>query len=512
MTYSNNKDKSLKNKNKNTPDINPMLYGKVPPQAVEIEEVVLGAIMLEKDAIDVVSSTLPMDAFYSESNRLIYKAIISLHKKSHAIDILTVIEEMKREGDLEKIESGSYYITRLTNNVTSSANIENHSRIILEKYLLREQIRICGEALTDAYEPGADAFDCLDLINSRLTDLSIQKSGRTVTTIDTLLVNSVKRIEELRRNKEEITGVPSGFLDIDRVTFGWQATDLIIIAARPSVGKTAFALNLARNAALNHIKPAPVAVFSLEMSSSQLVNRILSAESEIWLDKINRGKLEEVDMKKLYVNGIQRLAGAPIYIDDTPAMNLFELRAKCRRLKVANNIGLIIIDYLQLMSGAGENRSNNRQEIISEISRGLKSLAKELCVPIIALSQLSREIEKRTDPRPQLSDLRESGAIEQDADMVIFGWREDYGKTDEEKDPALSGVVTWRIAKHRNGSLEEIPMRCDLAIQKFFTVEKFEAYQSGRGNLISMQQAMNNSSMLYLKTKTPTGTEDGDYF
>jgi replicative DNA helicase len=243
-----------------------------------------------------------------------------------------------------------------------------------------------------------------------------------------VLVKTIQRIEDLRHRNEDITGVPSGFPSLDRVTYGWQNTDLIILAARPAVGKTALALNLARNAALHPSKPTPVAVFSLEMSAGQLVQRILSAESEIWLEKISRGKMEEHEMKQLYQKGIQRLAQAPIFVDDTAALNIFELRAKCRRLKNLNNIGLIIIDYLQLMSGTGENRNGNREQEISTISRGLKALAKELQVPIIALSQLSREVEKRKDGNkmPQLSDLRESGAIEQDADMVCFIYRPEY--------------------------------------------------------------------------------------
>jgi replicative DNA helicase len=269
-----------------------------------------------------------------------------------------------------------------------------------------------------------------------------------------------------------VTGVPSGYSTLDRVTYGWQSTDLIILAARPAVGKTAFALNLARNAAMHGGKPTPVAVFSLEMSAGQLVQRILAAESEIWLEKIARGKLEEHEMKQLYARGIQKLAQAPIFIDDTPALNIFELRAKCRRLKNKHNIGLIIIDYLQLMSGTGENRNSNREQEISNISRNLKALAKELSVPIIALSQLSREVEKRS-PRdgtkmPQLSDLRESGAIEQDADLVMFLYRpEYYDITTNEMGENTRGETIVRIAKHRNGMLETIKLKALLHIQKF---------------------------------------------
>jgi replicative DNA helicase len=512
MTYSKNNSKNLNGKKQNTEaDFSQLPYGYVPPKAEEIEEAILGAVMLEKDAIDTVMATLPVEAFYVDKHQSIYKAMLSLSKKSQPIDTLTVSEELKATVGLESI-GGIFSLVKLTNSVVSSAHIEQHCRIVFEKYLLRQQIRICTEGLAAAFTPGADAFESLDTLNGRLTDLSLEKSARDVSTIDSVLVQNIQKIEELRTKKEDITGVPSGFIDLDRITFGWQDTDLIILAARPSVGKTAFALNLARNAALHPFKPTPVAIFSLEMSNSQLVNRILSAESEIWLDKINRGKLDDQDMKRLYANGITKLANAPIFIDDTPALNIFELRAKCRRLKNKNKIGLIVIDYLQLMSGTGE-RGTTREQVISEISRNLKALAKELRVPVIALSQLSRKVEERADPRPQLSDLRESGAIEQDADMVIFMWREDYGKTDEEKDPMLSGVTTLRIAKHRNGALEEVPMRSDLSIQKFFTVDGFQSYQSGRGNLVSFQQALENGSKLYLAHNSkPTGTNDEDPF
>jgi replicative DNA helicase len=290
-----------------------------------------------------------------------------------------------------------------------------------------------------------------------------------------VLVKTVQRIEDMRHRNEDITGVPTGFASMDRVTYGWQNTDLIILAARPAVGKTAFALNLARNAALHSSKPTPIAFFSLEMSAGQLVQRILSAESEIWLEKIARGKMEDHEMKQLYAKGIQKLAQAQIFIDDTAALNIFELRAKCRRLKNKHNIGLIIIDYLQLMSGAAEGRNTNREQEISQISRNLKQLAKELQVPIIALSQLSRAVETRKEGNkmPQLSDLRESGAIEQDADMVMFLYRpEYYDITANEMGESNKGETHVRIAKHRNGSLETIKLKALLHIQKFVEMDE----------------------------------------
>jgi replicative DNA helicase len=365
---------------------------------------------------------------------------------------------------------GPYYVTRLTNAVVSAANIEAHARIILQKFIQRELIRISGEIITDSYEDSTDVFDLLDDAESKLFEITNNHLRKNFDTIDQVLVKTIQRIEDLRHKDDDISGVPSGFASLDRITYGWQPTDLIILAARPSVGKTAFALNLARHAALHPTKPVPIAFFSLEMSASQLVQRILSAESEIWLEKISRGKLEEHEMKQLYAKGIQRLAQAPIFIDDSAALNIFELRAKCRRLKNKHNVGLILIDYLQLMSGTGDNRNGNREQEISKISRDLKGLAKELQVPIIALSQLSREVEKRKEGNkmPQLSDLRESGAIEQDADMVMFLYRPEYYDINaNEFGESNKGETHVRIAKHRNGSLETIKLRALLHIQKF---------------------------------------------
>jgi replicative DNA helicase len=461
-----NRDK--KNRRKTSPDLSTMIYGKVPPQAKELEEAVLGAIMLEKGAFDAVIEILKPECFYVDSHQRIFRAMQSLANKSQPIDILTVVEELRSREELDLV-GGPYYVTKLTNAVVSSANIEAHSRIVLQKFIQRELIRISGEIISDAYEDSTDVFDLLDQAESKIYEVTSTHLRNNYETIDSVLVKTIQRIEDLRHKNEDVTGVPSGFPSLDKVTYGWQSTDLIILAARPAVGKTAFALNLARNAALHPTKATPVALFSLEMSAGQLVQRILSAESEIWLEKISRGKMEEHEMKQLYARGIQRLAQAPIFIDDTAALNIFELRAKCRRLKNANNIGLIIIDYLQLMSGTGERNSNREQEI-STISRSLKGLAKELQVPIIALSQLSREVEKRKDGNkmPQLSDLRESGAIEQDADMVMFLYRpEYYDITQDEMGDNNRGETHVRIAKHRNGSLETIKLRALLHIQKF---------------------------------------------
>ena len=467
-----NINKDRQRKRKSAVELGTMVYGKVPPQAKELEEAVLGAIMLERGAFDVVVEILKPGCFYVEAHQRIFSAMQSLANKSQPIDLLTVAEELRTKEELDLV-GGAYYLTRLTNAVVSSANIEAHARIILQKFIQRELIRVSGEIINDAFEDATDVFDLLDDAESKLYEITNNNLRKNFETIDSVLVNTIKRIEDLRNKNEDLTGVTSGFPSLDRVTYGWQKTDLIILAARPAVGKTAFALNLARNAAMLPGKSTPVAFFSLEMSASQLVQRILAAESEIWLEKISRGKMEEHEMKQLYARGVQRLSQAPLFIDDTPALNIFELRAKCRRLKNKHDIGMVIIDYLQLMSGTGDGRNSNREQEISNISRNLKALAKELGIPIIALSQLSRAVETRGAGKdgtkmPQLSDLRESGAIEQDADMVMFLYRpEYYDITSNEMGENNRGETHVRIAKHRNGSLETIKLRALLNIQKF---------------------------------------------
>jgi len=465
-----NKDRKQQ-KRRPSVDLSTMVYGKIPPQAKDLEEAVLGAVMLEKNAFDVVIEILKAECFYVEAHQRIFKAMQSLANKSQPIDILTVAEELRSRSELDVV-GGAYYVTKLTNSVVSAAHIEAHARIILQKFIQRELIRISGEIIGDAYEDSTDVFDLLDDAESKLFEITNNHLRKNFETIDSVLVKTIQRIEDLRHKNEDVTGVPSGFSGLDKVTYGWQNTDLINLAARPAVGKTAFALNLARNAVMHPTKPSPVAFFSLEMSASQLVQRVLSAESEIWLEKIARGKLEEHEMKQLYARGIQRLAQAPLFIDDTPALNIFELRAKCRRLKNKNNIGMVIIDYLQLMSGASEGKNTNREQEIRNISRNLKGLAKELQIPIIALSQLSRAVEQRGSKEgsrvPQLSDLRESGAIEQDADMVMFLYRPEYYDINQSADGEnIKGLTEVKIAKHRNGSLETVKLKALLHIQKF---------------------------------------------
>lgn len=470
-----NKDRKNRRKT-SSPDLSTMIYGKLPPQAKELEEAVLGAIMLEKSAFDTVTEILKPECFYVEANQQIFYAMQSLQQKSMPIDILTVVEELKMREQLDMV-GGAYYVTRLTNTVVSTANIDAHARIVLQKFIQRELIRISGEIIGDAYEDSTDVFDLLDDSESKMFNITNNYLKKNFEDIGTALAKTINRIDELRTKTEDISGVASGFAGLDRITYGWQKTDLIILAARPAVGKTAFALNLARNAAMSPTRPTPVGFFSLEMSASQLVQRILSAQSEIPLEKISRGKLEEYEYQQLHSKGIKTLEQAPIFIDDTAALNIFEFRAKARRLVNKHQVGLIIIDYLQLMSGSSD-RNTNREQEISSISRSLKALAKELNIPILALSQLSRAVETRKESKmPQLSDLRESGAIEQDADMVMFIYRPEYYEVmTNEMGDSTQGETHVRIAKHRNGSLDTVKLRALLHIQKF------EEWESGNSN------------------------------
>ena len=445
-----------------------MMYGKIPPQARELEEAVLGAILLEKSAFDTVTEILKPECFYVESHQLIFRSMQSLQQKNMPIDMLTVVEELRMQENLEMV-GGAYYISKLTNVVVSTANIEAHARIVLQKFIQRELIRISGEIIGNAYEDSTDVFDLLDDSETKMFNITNNYLKKNFEDIGNVLAKAINRIDELRTKKDEISGVPSGFASLDRITYGWQPTDLIILAARPSVGKTAFALNLARNAALHPTKPQAVGFFSLEMSASQLVQRILSAESEIKMEKISRAKLEDYEYQQLTSKGIKRLETAPIYIDDTAALNIFEFRAKARRLVNKHKVGIIIIDYLQLMSGSNSSGGDNRATEIGEISRGLKMLAKELQCPVIALSQLNRSVEQRTDKRPMMSDLRESGAIEQDADVIMFIYRDDYYNK-ESKEPGVAEVI---IGKQRNGPTGTVK----LAFLKPLT--KFESLASG---------------------------------
>lgn len=430
--------------------------GKMPPQAIELEEAVLGALMLEKDALTNVIDILKPQSFYKEAHERIFSAIERLFARSEPVDILTVTQELKKTGELD-IVGGPYYITQLTNRVASAANVEFHARIISQKYIQRELIRTSTETIKDAYEESSDVFDLLDKAEKGLFSIVEGNIRKNYDKMSTLIRKAIEQIETAKNRKDGLSGVPSGLTALDRLTSGWQNSDLLIIAARPAMGKTALVLTMARNAAVEFNKP--VAVFSLEMSSLQLVTRLISSESELSGEKLKKGTLEDYEFQQLN-DKIKKLAEAPLFIDDTPGLSVFELRAKARRLKEQHDIQLIIVDYLQLMTAGGEGKGNREQEI-STISRSLKGLAKELNVPVIALSQLSRAVETRGgDKKPQLSDLRESGAIEQDADMVMFIHRpEYYNITEDETGMPTAGMAELIVAKHRNGPVDSVKVR-----------------------------------------------------
>jgi replicative DNA helicase len=397
------KTANLRGKNKRNNDMSSYMFGKVQPQALPLEEAVLGALMLDKDALTVVIDILRPESFYMEAHQIIFRCIMKLFEKLQPVDLLTVTEEVKKAGELEKI-GGAYYLVELTNRVASAANIEFHARIIAQKHIQRELIRISTTVIQDAYEDTTDVFDLLDRAEQGLFEITEQNLSRGSESMSSLVSKAVKQLEDMAGKEAGLTGVPSGFASLDRVTSGWQSSDLIIVAARPGMGKTSYTLALARNAAMDFGKG--VAFFSLEMSNVQLVQRLISMEAEIPGSKLRSGQLEDYEWQQLN-SAVEKLSEAPIFIDDTPGINVFELRAKCRRLKMQHDIQMVVIDYLQLMTGGSDQKGNREQEI-SMISRSLKGLAKELNVPVIALSQLSRAVETRGGAkRPQLSDLRE---------------------------------------------------------------------------------------------------------
>ncbi len=447
-------------------------HGKLPPQAVDLEEAVLGAFMLEKEAVNTAIDILQPESFYKETHQKIFEAIKDLFNDQEPIDILTVTNRLKKTGNLE-IVGGAYYITQLTNRVASAANIEFHARIIAQKYIQRELIKISSETITNAYDETTDVFDLLDKAEENLFKIAEGNIKKKVAKMSDLITEAMDQIELAKNQEAGLIGVASGFTALDRITSGWQPSDLVIIAARPAMGKTSYVLSLARNAAIDF--KTPVAFFSLEMSSIQLVTRLISAESEISAEKLRSGNLRNDEIQQIQ-SKITELSEAPIFIDDTPALSIFELRAKARRLKSQHDIKLLIIDYLQLMTGGGDKNGNREQEI-SLISRSLKSIAKELNIPVLALSQLSRAVETRGgDKRPQLSDLRESGSIEQDADMVQFIHRpEYYNLTEDENGNSTQGIANIIIAKHRNGSTGDVQLKFVNTLAKFMDLEKGDA-------------------------------------
>lgn len=444
--------------------------GKVPPQAVELEEAMLGAVLMEPRSYEEISDIIrDPDTFYKPMHVSIYSAMQRIVGQGRQIDLLTIAEELKKSDELE-IVGGPYYLAKLTQGVASSAHIVSHARILIEKYTARKIIETANTMLREAYEPANDVFAIIDTAEKEIFNLSMSQTGNEPVHIAQTLQEVSEEVTTKLTNKIESTGVPSGFKFLDTTTNGWQPTDLIILAARPAVGKTAFALNLALNAAK---AGNPVAFFSLEMSNDQLAKRLISCVSEVPLHNVN----SPMKMSSAEVNGFYRvvnndLAKIPLYLDDTAGLTTASLRSKCRRLKKKKDLKLIIIDYLQLMQGQG----GNREQEVAKISRELKMLAKELKVPIIALSQLSRAVEARAEKRPGLADLRESGAIEQDADIVMMFYRPVKEQID--RDPRVKDANIVDIVKHRNGALDSLPVFRDLSIQKFYNEPppaKFEA-------------------------------------
>ena len=440
-----------------------MELAKIPPHDIDAEQAVLGSMLTDKDAVNAAIETLKEDAFYRDDNRVIYQAIVNLYSKSEPIDIITLKDELESMDKFEQV-GGYEYLASLPDKVPTTANVQKYIKIVEEKSILRSLIKTANEIIELGYSPTEDVEDIMDGAEKKIFDIMQSKNQKGYSPIKDVLVESFTKLEELYNRKQHITGVPTGFAELDYKTAGLHGSELILVAARPAMGKTAFALNIATNAALRG--NAPVAIFSLEMSKDQLVNRILCSEAMVDSNKVRTGKLEEDDWVKL-AGAIGPLSESEIFIDDTPGISVMEIRTKCRKLKMEKNIGLVVIDYLQLVQGSNK-RSGSREQEISEISRSLKILAKEINVPVIALSQLSRAVEQRPDHRPMLSDLRESGAIEQDADIVMFLYRDDYyNKESEKKD--IAEVI---IAKQRGGSTGTIELLWMGNYTKFVNLEK----------------------------------------
>jgi replicative DNA helicase len=448
--------------------------GKIPPQALDLEEVVLGAMMIDKKGVDEVIDILSPDAFYKEAHQYIFEAILKLFESSEPIDLLTVSSQLRKDEKLDLV-GGDFYLISLTQKVSSSAHIEFHARIILQKFIQRSLIKISNEIIEDSYDETKDVFDLLDNAEAKLYDVTQGNIKKSSETAQSLVIQAKKKIEDIA-NKDGTSGTAAGFEKLDKLTSGWQPSDLVIIAGRPGMGKTAFTLSMAKNMAVN--KNVPVAFFSLEMSSVQLITRLISSETGLSSEKLRTGRLQEHEWKQLNIK-VKGLEKAPLFIDDTPSLSIFDLRAKARRLKSQHDIQVIVIDYLQLMTTGGSQKGGNREQEISMISRNLKALAKELDVPVIALSQLSRAVETRGgSKRPLLSDLRESGAIEQDADIVSFIYRPEYYKIDEwddEERTPTENQAEFIVAKHRNGGLDSIRLRFVKEFGRFEDLDSFDS-------------------------------------
>lgn len=467
-----------------------MEAGKVPPQAVDVEEAVLGAMMIEPNCVPDVLDAISADCFYKEANRKVFTAISSLSSDHQPVDIYTVSEELRRQGSLEEI-GGPYYLSLLSSRVGAAAHVDFHVKILLQKYIQRELITISAEMQRDSFDDSIPVDDLLDNSQSKLFELAEKNMKRATLPVQDVIKDTVAEIEANQDRTDGLSGLPSGYTGIDKITLGWQASDLVIVAARPAMGKTAFVLTMARNMAVDH--KIPVAFFSLEMSAKQLVKRLLVSETGLSSEKIRGGKkLLDYELVQLHER-IKDLTAAPLFIDDTPSISVYELRSKARRLVRNAGVKLIIIDYLQLMTGPPELRGMREQEV-SNISRSLKAVAKELDIPVIALSQLSRAVETRGgNKRPQLSDLRESGAIEQDADIVMFIHRPEYYGTESEN--SVQGEAQVIIAKHRNGSTADVSMRFRASEARFVDAndDGFLAPEDDIEEYRGVESSMNNS-------------------
>jgi replicative DNA helicase len=454
--------------------------GRMPPQATEVEQSVLGAMLIEREAIPKAIEILPSDAFYEPKHQRVFEAIEALFERGNPVDLITLTEELKRRGDYDQI--GGYYLTELTTRVASAANVEYHARIIAEKSLLRKLITTMTGVVGQAFDPTTDAFDLLDNAEREIFQISESQLRKGAVDMNSVVHQTMQHLESIHGREGGITGVPSGFTALDAMTGGWQPSDMVIVAARPSMGKTAFSLAITRNAALHPEKPAGVAYFSLEMSAQQLAQRLLTSEARVDAQRARTGRLHDDDWPKL-ARAAGRLSAANIFIDDTPGLGILELRAKCRRLKAEHGIGLVIVDYLQLMHGTAQTKGGNREQEIAQISRSLKGLAKELDVPVIALSQLSRAVETRGgDKRPQLSDLRESGSIEQDADVVMFIYRaERYGITVDENGNSTEGLGELLIGKQRNGPIGDVKVAFVNQYARFENLTSYVASDTSGG-------------------------------
>ena len=472
------------------------IEGKLQPQAIELEQAVLGALLIDNESLSDAIDSLQAEYFYVPKHQKIFEAIVNLFNNTKPVDILTVSEELKRLENFDNI-GGLAYISELTNNVASSSNTEFHARIIAEKFIKRSLINISRRISTDAFDDAVDIFDLLNNAEAELFTVTEGTLRKSYDKMSTLIKGALENIETLRNKEDGLSGIPSGFTNLDRVTSGWQQSDLVICAARPGMGKTAFALTMARNIAVEH--NTPIGFFSLEMSSEQLVNRLIASEAELGASKLRKGDLADHEMVQLHEK-IKHLSEAPIFIDDTPALTIFELRAKARRLVKNHGVKIIMIDYLQLMQAGGN--SGNREQEISTISRSLKGIAKELKIPVIALSQVNRGVESRTgvgSKRPMLSDLRESGAIEQDADIVTFIYRPEYYKIYEwDNGDDSRGQGELIIAKHRNGSLKNVRLKFIGEFAKFSDLDYFEESDfdnnDNNSSMISMSSSMNQET------------------